>query len=135
MGVTVSSGNSPFIVSSGQTDTGDTILSGGTEIVASGGTVSNTTVDSGGVLELLGGATSSGTTTLNYGATLEIGSDYSIRVPHRWQKFRCCPVAAGLKFAPLAQPVAGRPGRRSNHVIKLRIAGCLAAFDAGRRGE
>jgi autotransporter passenger strand-loop-strand repeat protein len=122
MGVTVSSGNSPFIVSSGQTDTGDTILSGGTEIVASGGTVSNTTVDSGGVLELLGGATSSGTTTLNHGATLEIGVGYRIRAPHRWQKFRCCSVAAGLKIC--AGGAAVRGATRTTIKSRHKIANC-----------
>jgi autotransporter passenger strand-loop-strand repeat protein len=96
-------------------------------------TVGNTTVDRGGVLELLGHA--SGTTTLNHSATLEIGSGCSIKAPHRWQMFRCCPVDAGLELPALTRPFAGRHGRRSNHVIKLRITGYLAAFDAGRRGK
>jgi autotransporter passenger strand-loop-strand repeat protein len=40
---------STFNVSSGQPDTGDTILSGGTEIVLSGGVANLTTVSSGGI--------------------------------------------------------------------------------------
>ena len=39
---------STFNVSSGQPDTGDTILSGGTEIILSGGVANLTTVSSGG---------------------------------------------------------------------------------------
>jgi autotransporter passenger strand-loop-strand repeat protein len=121
MGLTVSSGNRPFIVSSGQTDIGGTILCGGTEIVASGGTVSNTTVESGGGSELLGGATSSGTTIFNYGATLELGSGFSIGAPHRWQKFRCCPVDAGLTCSAGA---AVRGAARTTIKSRHKIANC-----------
>ena len=94
-GTVVSGGNSPWIVSNGQTDNGDSIISGGTEVVSSGGTtigatvsvggtlevvsggrVSGVTVSSGGTLEFLAGASDPALTVLS-GGTLEIGAGYT----------------------------------------------------------
>jgi autotransporter passenger strand-loop-strand repeat protein len=44
MGVTISSGNSPYDVSSGQVDTNDVVVSGGSMFVLSGGTAIGTTL-------------------------------------------------------------------------------------------
>jgi fibronectin-binding autotransporter adhesin len=72
--VIVSSGQTSGI-SSGQTDTGDSVLAGGTLIVSSGGTISNTVVDGGspangslasGIVDFGGSAVS--TTIRNSGA-------------------------------------------------------------------
>src|SRR4051812_11729761 len=53
MSVTLSTGQT-YKVSSGQTDTGDIVLGGGTLNVLSGGTISNTT-NSGGIFVSAGG--------------------------------------------------------------------------------
>ena len=50
--VIVSKGNSPYKVSSGHTDTGDIVISGGSMFVLSGGTADSTTVSSGGFLTI-----------------------------------------------------------------------------------
>ena len=47
-GVTVSSADSPYNVSSGQTDTSDIVVSRGSMFVLSGGTASATTINNGG---------------------------------------------------------------------------------------
>ena len=47
--VTVSKGSS-YSVPSGQTDTSDTVLSGGTMFILSGGVASSTLVEAGGLL-------------------------------------------------------------------------------------
>src|SRR5581483_7932627 len=77
--VIVSSGVT-YTVSGGQTDIGDIILSGGTEIVLSGGTISTTTV-SGGVLELLSGSFNNGA-TISSGGTLEFFGTVTQSVPN-----------------------------------------------------
>lgn len=56
MSETVSSGNSPYNVSSGQTDTGDLVVNGGSMVVLSGGVADTTSVGSSGSLTIdLGG--------------------------------------------------------------------------------
>src|SRR5262249_53269459 len=55
MGVNVSAGNSPYKVSSGQTDTNDFVISGGSMFILSGGSASITTVSSGGTEVVSGG--------------------------------------------------------------------------------
>jgi autotransporter passenger strand-loop-strand repeat protein len=75
-GIVVSGGNSPWTVSNGTTDTGDSIVSGGTEIVSSGGTTDSVTVSAGGTLEVLSGGTVSGA-TISSGGTLEFVSGAS----------------------------------------------------------
>ena len=57
----VSKGNSPYKVSSGHTDTGDIVISGGSMFVLSGGVADSTTVSSGGFLTISHGGTDSGT--------------------------------------------------------------------------
>ncbi len=59
---TITRANSPYKVSSGVTDTGDLVLSGGSMYVLSGGVADATTVDSGGFLIVSKGGTDSGTT-------------------------------------------------------------------------
>ena len=61
MGVIVSAGNSPHNVSSGHTESGDIVVSGGSMFVLSGGKADTTTVNSGGVLFLDIGGVGSGT--------------------------------------------------------------------------
>ena len=60
--VIVSKGNSPYKISSGHTDTGDFVVSGGSMFVLSGGVANSTTVSSGGFLTISYGGTDSGTT-------------------------------------------------------------------------
>jgi autotransporter passenger strand-loop-strand repeat protein len=59
MGVTVSS-NTTYHVTSGQTDTGDIVLSGGTMYVDSGGTASGAAIDGGGFAIVEAGGTDFG---------------------------------------------------------------------------
>ena len=59
MGVIVSKGNSPYKVSSGHTDSGDVVISGGSMFVLSAGVASATTVSSGGVLTINKGGSES----------------------------------------------------------------------------
>jgi autotransporter passenger strand-loop-strand repeat protein len=61
MSVIVSHGSS-HSVSSGVTDNGDIVLSGGKLFVLSGGVADATTVSSGGSMSVSGGGTASGTT-------------------------------------------------------------------------
>jgi autotransporter passenger strand-loop-strand repeat protein len=84
--VIVSKGNSPYKVSSGRTDTGDTVVSGGSMFVLSGGVADATTVSSGGFLTISHGGTDSGTTLagkevvlgLDIGAAVQSGGTLAI---------------------------------------------------------
>ena len=60
MSVIVSQGNSPYKVSSGLTDSGDVVISGGSMFVLSGGVASATIVSFGGVLTINKGGSGSG---------------------------------------------------------------------------
>jgi autotransporter passenger strand-loop-strand repeat protein len=82
----VTKANSPYKVSSGQTDTGDVVSSGGTMFVLSGGTAFTTTVNSHGLLTVSAGGTDLGTTLggsetvggLSYLATVESGGKVTV---------------------------------------------------------
>ena len=84
--VIVSKVNSPYKVSSGHTDTGDIVVSGGSMFVLSGGTADSTTVSSGGFLTISHGGTDSGTTLagketvlgLDIGAAVQSGGTLAI---------------------------------------------------------
>ena len=60
MSVIVSKGNSPYKVSSGHTDSGDVVVSGGSMFVLSAGVANATTVSSGGFLTINKGGSGSG---------------------------------------------------------------------------
>ena len=70
MGITVSKGNSPYNVSSGQTDTNDVVVSGGSMFVLSGGTANTTAVSSGGIMTIKNGGAASGTTVFAGGTEI-----------------------------------------------------------------
>jgi len=61
MSVNVGSGNSPYDISSGQTDSSDIVLAGGAMFVLSGGVADGTAVSSGGTLTIDSGGIASGT--------------------------------------------------------------------------
>ncbi len=67
MSVIVSSGNSPYDVPFGQTDTGDVVISGGSMFVLSGGVADTTTVDANGKLTVDSSGTANGTTVSSGG--------------------------------------------------------------------
>ncbi len=67
MSVTVSKGNSPYKVSSGHTETGDVVVSGGTMWVLSGGSADTTTISSGGTMAIKSGGIADGTVVLGGG--------------------------------------------------------------------
>ena len=72
MSVTVSAGQI-YNVSSGQTDTGDTVLGGGAMFVLSGGVADTTAVDFGGSLAIDSGGTASG--TILSGSEIVLGTE------------------------------------------------------------
>ena len=59
--VTLKAGNSPYNVSSGETDTGDLVINGGSMLVPWGGVANTTTIDAGGVLTIDSGGIDSST--------------------------------------------------------------------------
>ncbi len=67
MSLVVGKGNSPYRVSSGQADSGDVVVSGGSMYVLLGGTALTTTVSSGGLLTIRGGGSASATTVSSGG--------------------------------------------------------------------
>jgi autotransporter passenger strand-loop-strand repeat protein/probable HAF family extracellular repeat protein len=77
--VIVSKGNSPYKVSSGHTDTGDIVVSGGSMFVLSGGVADSTTVSSGGFLTISQGGTDSGTTLAGKESVFGLDSRRAIR--------------------------------------------------------
>jgi autotransporter passenger strand-loop-strand repeat protein len=74
-GVTVKAGNSPYNVSSGETDTSDLVVNGGSMFVLSGGVADTTTFDAGGFLTIDSGGIanstifSGGTELVSFGGT------------------------------------------------------------------
>jgi autotransporter passenger strand-loop-strand repeat protein len=70
MSVIVSQGNSPYKVSSGHTDSGDVVVSGGSMFVLSAGVASATTVSSGGFLTINKGGSGSGSHLLGGNETI-----------------------------------------------------------------
>src|SRR5947208_10690456 len=67
----VSSGQT-WVVSSGQFDSGDSVLLGGLEIVSSGGGASATVISAGGVMSVTAGGTAASTTIA--GGTFELSN-------------------------------------------------------------
>ena len=70
MSVIVSQGISPYKVSSGHTDSGDVVVSGGSMFVLSAGVASATTVSSGGFLTINKGGSGSGSHLLGGNETI-----------------------------------------------------------------
>ena len=77
-GVIVNGGNSPYFVSSGQTDTSDIVDDGGVMVVDFGGVASGTVVSGGGRLTVNAGGVNSGTTVFG---GVESGADYTVISP------------------------------------------------------
>ena len=77
--VTVSAGNSPYHVTSGQVDTNDVVISGGVMDVDSGGVASSTVVQSSGALTVSAGGSTSGT-VLSGGVETVVGAETSVAV-------------------------------------------------------
>ena len=80
MSETVSSGNSPYVVSSGQTDTGDLVVNGGSIVDLSGGAVDTTSAGSSGSLTIDLGGLASGTMVTSGGIVFVDGPTIGTQV-------------------------------------------------------